>query len=295
MKKRKRSNTILIAMVLILAITLVLTRGFTYAKYASNAVFNYYLSSQGFYFDSDDLTYNTKNNIDTMWDGGKVYFTLNNSANGALASETDIVYKVVCTIEEENTTKKCLVNGTDSGEYEATLSASFGCSDGESRTEEACTTNKGKWEALEASSTLFFEVVDETDSDVLSANVKLTVTSLKPYKKELSATYNLIRDNSEIGDLSMKYEKGTLKSRLIVTNSYNENKCVAVSWDSKDFIYDLNSGNVLGTKADASGNINQVYFTLNKMDSTTLEFFEKDSSVAYSDLYFSLVESNLCQ
>ena len=65
MKKRRRTNTILIAMVLLLAITLVLTNGFTYAKYASSAVFNYYLSSQGFYFDSDDLTYNTKSNVDT--------------------------------------------------------------------------------------------------------------------------------------------------------------------------------------------------------------------------------------
>ena len=86
-QKRRKSNAILIVIVLMLVITLVLTRGFTYARYASNAVFNYYLSSQGFYFDSEELSYDTKNNVDTMWDGEKVYFTLSNSANEALASE----------------------------------------------------------------------------------------------------------------------------------------------------------------------------------------------------------------
>lgn len=295
MKKRRRTNTILIAMVLLLAITLVLTNGFTYAKYASSAVFNYYLSSQGFYFDSEDLTYDTKNNVDTMWDGGKVYFTINNSANDALASETDIVYEVACEMTEENTTKKCLVNGSNSNTYKGTLSASYGCSDDVSKDKETCTANKGEWIAQESLATLYFEVIDESGDEVLGANVKLTVTSVKPYKKELSATYNLIRDNSEIGDLSMKYEEGTIKSRLIVTNSYNENKCVAVSWDAKNFVYDLNSFDALGTGHDSDGNINSVYFMLNKLDSTTLEFFEKDSSTDYGELHFNLVESNLCQ
>jgi hypothetical protein len=93
----------------------------------------------------------------------------------------------------------------------------------------------------------------------------------------------------------MKYEEGTIKSRLIVTNSYNENKCVAVSWDAKNFVYDLNSFDALGTGHDSDGNINSVYFMLNKLDSTTLEFFEKDSSTDYGELHFNLVESNLCQ
>lgn len=295
MKKRRKSNAILIVIVLMLVITLVLTRGFTYARYASNAVFNYYLSSQGFYFDSEELSYDTKNNVDTMWDGEKVYFTLSNSANDALASETDIVYEVSCTIEEENTSKKCLINGSGNSVYKATLSASYACSDGESKDKLTCDSYGKEWLPKPSSSKLYFEVVDEKGEEVLSANVKLVVTALKPYKKELSATYNLIKDTSEIGDLSMKYEVGSLKSSLIVTNSYNENKCVLVSWDSNDFIYDLNSNGSLETKHDNEGNINQVYFELNKLDSVALEFFVKDSSASYSELDFDLVESNMCQ
>lgn len=295
MKKRRKNNTILITVFLVLVVTLVVTNGFTYARYASNAIFNYYLSSQGFYFDSDDLAYDTKSIVDTMWDGGKVYFTLNNSANESLASETDIVYNVTCSIEEENTTKKCLINGTDSSEYQGTLSALFACTDGVSADEITCKSYEKDWVAKGSSSKLYFEVIDENEEEVLSANVKLVVTAVKPYKKELSAIYNLIRDNSELGDLSMKYEKGLLKSNLIVTNSYNEDKCVALSWASKDFIYDVNSTSVLGTENDNEGNINEVYFLLNKLDSVALGFYEKDSNIAYSELYFDLVESNMCQ
>jgi hypothetical protein len=281
--------------ILLLAITLILSRGFTYAKYASNAVFNYYLSSQGFYFDSDDLAYDTKNNTDTMWDGEKVYFTINNSANGSLASETDIKYKVTCTIEEENTTKKCLISGSDSNIYEGTLPASFGCSVEGASDETACAEKNGKWTALETKSTMYFEVIDENGTDVLSANVKIVVESTKPYKKELSATYMLIRDTSEIGELSLKYEKGLVKSEIVVTNSYNENKCVSVSWDSNNFVYDNGNNDILGTNNDDNGNINEVYFMLDKMNSRTLYFYEKDQSVSHDEMDFNIVESNMCQ
>ena len=58
---------------------LIITRGITYAKYVSNAVLNYYLSSKGFYFDSETLSINTKKNTDTSWNGEDVVFTLTNS------------------------------------------------------------------------------------------------------------------------------------------------------------------------------------------------------------------------
>ena len=294
MKKKKRYSSLLI-IILVLTLTVIITRGFSHARYASNAVFNYYLSSKGFYFESDDLSFDTKSNVDTMWDGEKVYFTLSNSANGALSSETDIVYTVSCVVDEEDTTKQCLLNGTGKSEINATLSASFGCSDSTYKDEDNCIINDKKWTATPATSDVYFEVVDTSGEEVLNANVLVKVTSSKPYKKELSGRYNLIRDNSEIGGLSMKYEEGSIKSNLIITNSYNENKCVAVSWDSLDFIYDVNSKEVLGKGTDSDGNINSVYFMLDKMDSTSLEFYEKDKAASYNELSFNLVESNMCE
>lgn len=295
MKKKKKSYSVILIVILMLTLTLIITRGFSHARYASNAVFNYYLSSKGFYFESEDLAFDTKNNVDTMWDGEKVYFSLSNSANGALSSETDITYTVSCVVDEEDTTKKCLLNGTDDSEITAALPATFGCSDSTYKDEATCIVNDKEWVATETTSSLYFEVVDTEDNDVLNANVLITVTSTKPYKKVLSGRYNLIRDNSDIGGLSMEYEEGSIKSNLIVINSYNEDKCVAISWNSQDFIYDVNSKEVLGTEVDSEGNINNVYFMLNKMDSTTLQFYEKDKAASYNELSFNLVESNMCE
>jgi hypothetical protein len=276
-------------------VALIVTRGYTYARYVSNAVFNYYLSSKGFYFESEDLTFDTKKHVDTMWDGENIYFTLSNSANDALASEVDITYKVECFVNDEDTNKQCIVNGTGESSMEATLSASFGCSDGSNSTEEVCLENKKEWVSKPAIANVYFEVIDVTGADVLNANVDIIVTSIKPYSKELRANYSLLRDNNAIGNLSMIYEEGIVNSNLIVTNSYNEDKCVLVSWDPVDFSFDNKNANVLGYSSDIDGNINSVYFKITKMNSTNLEFFAKDSSVEYNELYFKLVESNLCE
>lgn len=299
--KKKVGKRYLFMILGILMVMFIVTRGFSYARYASNEVFNYYLSSKGFYFESDDLSYDTKKNVDTMWDGEKIYFSVSNGTNDVLASEVDITYEVSCVVDELDTTKKCLLNGTNSSEIKATLSASYGCKndtddgiDVGSYDESRCVSAGYVWGAKISSSDLYFEVVDE-ENEVLNAKVLITVTSTKPYKKELSASYNLIKDNSQIGSLSMKYEEKSLNSRLIVTNSYNEDKCVRVSWNSTDFIFDNNSFDVLGYETDVDGNINDIYFKIGKMDSVSLNYFKKDAAITYNELYFSLVESNVCQ
>ncbi len=291
MKNKRRK---LIMLLIILTIGLIVTRGFSYARYASNAVFNYYLGSKGFYFDSKDLTFDTKKHVDTMWDGDKVYFSLTNSANDALASEVDIKYEVKCTVNEDDTTKKCLINGTDSDTMEATLSVIYGCSDGTNVTQELCVSNGKDWVSKPAEANLYFEVVDVEENDVLSADVTVTVTSLKPYKKVLSAEYSLIKDNTSLGDLALTYEKVGVKSNLIVTNSFNEDKCVYVSWDTKDFSFD-DSGEYLGVTTDENDKISGLYFNISKMNSKTFGFYGKDNDTNYNELYFKLVESNLCQ
>lgn len=291
-KKRKIKGGFVV--LLVLTLLFVITKGFSYARYASNAVFNYYLSSKGFYFESEELSFDTKKNVDTMWDGDKVYFTVSNNSNESLASEVDINYEVKCEVLEENTTKKCTINGTGSDYLEATLSANFECNDSSYTTEDACVTNGKEWVSKPASSTLYFEVTDE-NNEILSANVKIIVTSVKPYKKELSATYSLIKDNSSLGELSMKYEESLINSKLIITNSYNEDKCVYVSWNASDFVFNDKTNSYIGTGTDSDGNIIGTYFILNKMDSTSLEFYKKDSTIQYNELYFKMVESNLCQ
>ena len=50
MKKRTKYMLLL---VIILGIISIITNGYSYAKYVSNSAWNYYLSTKGFYFTSE--------------------------------------------------------------------------------------------------------------------------------------------------------------------------------------------------------------------------------------------------
>ena len=278
---------------------LILTRGITYAKYVSNSVLNYYLNSKGFYFRSDDLTAETKNNVDTSWDGNKVSFTINNSSNKSLSTEYDIQYEITCAIEETDTTKVCYLNGTNSSKVTQTLSADFACKDTtnnkdvSSLDESTCTKQGYTWTAIPSTSTNYFEVVDINGKDVDTANVIITATSTSPYKKTIKGKYTLNKDKSELGTLSLKYETKTHYENVIVTNSYNEDKCIKLTWNSDNLVID--NSNSMQTIENDNKYINGVIFKLNKKDSTNFIFYKQDKSKTYSEADFALVESTECQ
>lgn len=278
---------------------LILTRGITYAKYVSNSVLNYYLNSKGFYFRSDDLTTETKNNVDTSWDGNKVSFTINNSSNKSLATEYDIEYEITCSIEETDSTKVCYLNGTNSSKVTQTLSADFACKDTtnnkdvSSLDEVTCTKQGYTWTAFPSTSTNYFEVVDINGKDVDTANVIITATSTSPYKKTIKGKYTLNKDKSELGTLSLKYETKTHYENVIVTNSYNEDKCIKLTWNSDDLVID--NSDSYQTLTNDNNYINGVIFKLNKKDSTNFIFYKQDKSKTYSEADFALVESTECQ
>ena len=77
----------LIICILILGFILMISYGVTYARYASNSIWNYYLESKGFYFTSETLE---NKRINNEWDGSKVYFDVRNSINSYNATEYDI-------------------------------------------------------------------------------------------------------------------------------------------------------------------------------------------------------------
>lgn len=290
MKKNKINLGIFLVVFLLLV--LVFTKGFSYAKYASNTMFNYYLNSKGFYFESDELSLNNNEIVDTMWNGEDVVFSLTNTSKGNNSTEYDIEYEVTCKVlEGEN--KTCFINGI-SDTYKGVLSANFGCSDSSQKNRELCESTGGEWVAKKGVSQLKFGVIGEDGQDLSGAKVKITVTSTKPYKKILSATYNLIKDSQLLGSLTMNYSKNRLKSNLVISNSYNENKCVMLKWDSSKFAFDGGSVNELNV-SQIDGDIDSVYFMVDKMSSVLLEFFEIDEQKEYDENYFNLIESDLCE
>ena len=280
---------------------LIITRGITYAKYVSNAVLNYYLSSKGFYFDSEVLSSNTKKNADTSWNGEDVVFTLTNSANSSLATEYDIKYTVTCTVEEENTTKVCFLNGTNSSTINATLSSATGCRnykkdniDTSSYNETRCRELGYSWEAIPTTANISFNVVDSTGKDVDTATVLITATSTKPYEKTLSAKYILSKDKSEIGTLSLKYESKDSYENIIVTNSYNEDKCVKLTWDPEKLLIDLDD-DAITQNQNSNDYVNEIIFKLDKKNSNNFIFYKTDKSKTYTKDDFTLVETTECE
>lgn len=288
----------LVFTVAVLVFLVIITHAYSVAKYTSNAVFSYYLNSKGFYFESDSLAVDDKNNIDTMWDGENVYFTLTNSKSSDLTSSFDIEYTVSCSMVDENTNKKCFVNGSGHSSYVGTLSASFGCVDKKGSKdvgnldEAACTENEYSWVALPSTSRIYFNVFDQNGGEVDNAKVKITVSAKKPYTKTMSATYTLIRSVGLIGGLNLDYKKGNTFDDVIVSNSYSEDKCVKLTWDSSKYL--IKSAYTNKKLVDENGNVNGIMFELKSMNSKKYEFYRVDNKYEYNLGDFSLVESNEC-
>ncbi len=300
LSKTKKITYTLATIVVGLVGILIITRGITYAKYVSNSVLNYYLNSKGFYFESDDLDTNIKSNVDTSWDGGKVTFTINNSSNKSLSTEYDIEYEITCSIEETDSTKVCYVNGTNSSKVTQTLSASFTCKDPNNKAdvsgldETSCKNQGYTWTATNTTSTNYFEVVDINGKEVDTANVIITATSTSPYKKTIKGKFTLNKDKSELGTLSLKYETKTHYENLIITNSYNEDKCLKLTWNPENLVIDLDD-NTIQTNTDSNSYINEIIFKLNKKDSTNFIFYKQDKTKTFSENDFTLVETTECQ
>lgn len=285
----------------ILLVGVVLTNGVSYAKYVSNSVLNYYLKSKGFYFESDSLTLDGNEFVDTAWDGNSIYFSLKNSLNDVLATDTDIKYTVTCEVLGDDTTKQCLINGTSSNTYSATLSAVLGCSnysddsvDVSNYDEDKCTANDYVWESQVTIANLYFDVVDSNGDDVDTASVKVTAKATSPYTKTLSAKYNLTKDKNDIGTLMVSYEELDTYSNVVVTNSYDEDKCLTLRWDADDLVLDTSSNVYLKYSIDVNYYINEITFDVSKLNSLKFRFYRRDLSKTFTDEDFVLVESSDC-
>ena len=221
-------------LIIILSSILALSYCVTYARYVSNSIWNYYLESKGFYFTSKELE---NKRIKNDWDGSKVYFDVRNSLNSYIATEYDINYEVTCKIlGEVNGT--CKINGTESNVYEGTLSTYEGCvnlkdeKDVSSYNKETCNNEGYSYRVKETVANNYFEVVSNDEKELNNITVEITVKSTSPYTRTLKNEFILSRSLDETGSLNLIYNEYEEYSRLVISNSYNETKCVKLSFDS---------------------------------------------------------------
>ena len=288
-KKRKLKLSYLVLIILVLGVAV--TRGYSLAKYTTNSVWNYYLKSNGFYFTSED--FKDKDTIYTNWNGSSIPFTIQNYEEDSV-SNNDISYEVTCRVEGEAASiSECRLNGEKTNHFSGVLSSGEACSDPSILSQTACETQGKEWIISKTHRDFYFDIVPTGSEEITGATVQLEIKSTKPFQKTMTHRYVLTKGKSEIGTLSLNYQSRENYDHLIVTNSYNENKCVHLTWDSSKARIDLENTSY-ATTTDSNGVINGITFPIPKKDSMNLIFYRTDFSKTIDSSIFTIVESNDC-
>ena len=286
MKRKYVFIGLVIALISLLAIN-----GKSYAKYVSNVVWNYKLESLGFYFSSPDLGTTSVTNVNNNWLGEDVYFSINNGLNDLVTTKYDIGYQVTCTVLN-NPSISCNMNGTNTNTYTGTLSHESRCTnniddtDVSLYTKSACEIGGYDWEDYLMEKQLYFTL--ESEDEIESATVNIEVTSTSPYEKHLYGQFVLTKVDLNDESLSISYTDIDNEGILVVSNSYSKTKCGTITFDSTKLRIS-NDNNMDSYKTSKDGYINSFDFVIAKNDSTSFNFYEKESD-DYTELSFTLKE-----
>jgi len=263
------------------------------ARYSSSSVWNYYLESQGFYFFSDSLG-NEKKNVNTIWDGNAVHFSVKNSSNESLVTDYDIRYTVTCEVLSDIPVT-CKVNGGQTSSFTGVLSSNSRCVnevdqvDVTSFNKPECEMNGYDWEKVPVNRDLYFEIVPENNYEVSNVEVRITVNSVSPYSKTMTGTFSLFKNIPDAGSISKTIYNNVDFDDLVLTNSYSARKCVRVAFDSTKRIVEFGD-NMANPVLDASGYITQFNTSINGMSNVKFKFFNKDFSNDYNVDDFIITE-----
>lgn len=288
----KITKTLLISVLGLITI-LLLTKGVTYAKYATNSVWNYYLESKDFYFSSDYLSLEGTKNVENNWDLNNIYFNIKNSYNDILATEYDINYKVTCTTNNDNVS--CNLNDTNKNSFTGVLSSVHKCVN-EVDTQNVseldkteCELNGYEWKSIVSTKEIYFNLTSDVDYESVIVNIKVESTS--PFKKTLLGTFELTKDKSINGVVSLSYNNYDNYDRLVVSNSYNIEKCARISFDSTKLRIETPLTDVISFNKDENGYINSIILNIEAQKNKTFKFYKLDEEV-YSKEDFTIIEAD---
>lgn len=300
MTKKKK---LLILGSLMFAIVFVFTYTVSYSKYVFNSIWNYYLTSNGFYFESDYLGVSAVDNVNMYWDGGATSFTIRNNLNQSLITAYDITYQVTCEITgEAKDYATCNLNGTSSSTYTGTLSSYRACinntGDGvnvSSFNKTNCLLSGYNWSVEESLANIYFSI-DLTDQayELNDVNVSIVVQSLSPYTKTLRGNFMLYKADSITNSIYLDYNEYSNYSKVIVTNSNTVNKCLQLSFDTNKYHIDLDDASYLSSTVDLDGYVNKIVFSLNGKRSVAYQFYKTNLNGSYILNDFALEEVNGC-
>lgn len=292
----KKTRKYLFLVLIVLCSVFVITYGLTFAKYASNSVWSYYLKTKKFYFSSDYL--NTSKNINNLWDGNSVHFNIKNSDNSSLITDYDINYKITCTIEEKYKAN-CFINGTDTNTYEGVLSSSQAClnnTDDEVDTsgydKANCEINGYEWHLQEAVKDLYFDIVSEEEVNDIVVNIK--AEAISPYKKTLNSEFHLHKNLNLNGEIISQYSSFDNYDQLIITNTFENDRCINISWNSDELRLDIDPNLVNSYNTDSEGYINDITINIKGQSNLKYNFYKTDKSKTFNIESFKIIQTDTC-
>lgn len=285
MKKNKKHTILIIVALAIILGGLFFNEGISYAKYASQSIWDYYLKSKGFYFNSDYLSIDEQKNIDNLWDGNSVKFNLRNNLNQKIITEYDINYEVICEIiGEAGAHIACKLNGSESDTLTGVLSSISACkntkNDGIDVSEykkSECELGGYEWIYEIANNEIYFDIVKTDENyEINDIVIKIIASSTSPFKKTITGSFNLHKINSVDGEITMNYNDFSSYARLILTNTFETNKCVKLSWNPEKVVIDLNTEEYPLYVINENNYINEVKFNINSNDNKKFIYYKKD-------------------
>ena len=279
MKKKKK-----IIIIILLLCSCFLFSITTFARYSFSNVWNYFLESQKFYFTSDNLS-NNQINTDTFWDGNSVHFNLKNYSNNDLISDNNISYQVECEVIDGD--EECELNGTGRSLVTGVLSKSEGCvneedlEDVSSLNKTECETSGYTWEKSLVSNDLYFDIT--SDNEISDVSVRITATSISPFRKSMTGVFNLNKSDASTGHIEFRVNHYDVYDELVVSNTYNSQKSVSVSFDSTKRIVDVTNNMTILT-TDNNSYVNSYSFSINGMTNEKFIFYSKDYLTIFNDI-----------
>ena len=283
MKKKK------IITLLAILLTMFCTISLTLGKYIYNSMWDYYLSSKAFYFESDKLDINVKNNALLNWDGSDINFKITNSENNTTVSEYDITYKITCEVMgEESDYVDCVLNGTDSNVYNGTLSTESLCKndidskDVSNLEKTKCEMDGYTWYNETATKNNYFNLkLINSEKNIDEVSVKITAESLTPYTKKIIGIFNLNKLEEVETEIITSYNSYDEYDELIITNLSSQNKCLEINFKSNDYVVELDDV-VSKYSVDENNKINSIEVKISKQDSILKKFYKKNAAEKYS-------------
>ena len=210
---------IIVAVIVMISLIYILT----FAKFKSNSLLDYFISSKNFYFESDSLSTDEKEIVNNMWDKSAISFKVKNFDNQDIATEDEIRYSVECNTNDSNI--NCYINNTTSNKVNLSIAG-----------------NEKREETI--------SITVDSQNEINDVEVSVIVKTTTPYEKTLRGKYILHKVDTIESNIEYEIVNNEVYSNMLLTNNTNENKCLSISINNNDIkvyetvdMFDISSDN----------------------------------------------------